>query len=88
MMARAPQSNFTCFRSDGKNVDIDEAMRIYVKKAVEYQMPFHNCKYTILQMWPTSVHEYNNKMEKPIENPVLGMEVGSKAKNYKELWYV
>ncbi|KAJ3411873.1 tRNA-dihydrouridine(20) synthase [NAD(P)+]-like [Chytridiales sp. JEL 0842] len=86
MLARAPQANFTCFRPDGKRLPIDECMRMYVKKAIEMDMAFHNCKYTILQMWPTSLGEYKTAMGgTEVENPVLGMEVGSKAKNYRDL---
>ncbi|KAI9344831.1 hypothetical protein DFJ73DRAFT_940987, partial [Zopfochytrium polystomum] len=51
MMARGPQLNYSVFSKDG-GISTDEAVIEYTKTAILYDMPFHNAKYTLSQMWP------------------------------------
>ncbi|KAJ1562367.1 tRNA-dihydrouridine(20) synthase [NAD(P)+]-like, partial [Cladochytrium tenue] len=44
--------NFSVFSGRARMISSDEAVLEYTKKAIELDMPFHNAKYTLSQMWP------------------------------------
>jgi tRNA-dihydrouridine synthase 2 len=49
MIARGAQANVSCFRKEGE-LPCHEVMIEYVKLAMLYDMPYPNCKYTLMQM--------------------------------------
>ncbi|KAI8999340.1 hypothetical protein BC832DRAFT_534365 [Gaertneriomyces semiglobifer] len=53
MLARAPQYNVSVFRPEGL-LPIRQVMEEYTRTAILYDMPFHNAKYCLLLMWPSS----------------------------------
>ncbi|KAJ3044796.1 tRNA-dihydrouridine(20) synthase [NAD(P)+]-like [Rhizophlyctis rosea] len=64
MMARAAEKNVSCFRAEGP-VPRRQILEEYVKTAVTYDMPFHNAKYCILIIWPSSAGiEFRNRLVK------------------------
>lgn len=50
MIARGAQWNVSVFMPEGR-LPIDQVTIAYIRKAIEYGMPFNNAKYTVLQMW-------------------------------------
>lgn len=82
MFARAAQFNPSVFRTvQSLDDEINETMKLkepriileeYIKVALKYEMPFFNCKYCILILWPYS----------------LGSEIREilmKSRNYKDV---
>ncbi|TPX59705.1 hypothetical protein PhCBS80983_g02320 [Powellomyces hirtus] len=64
MLARAPQYNVSVFRKEGL-LPIRTVMEEYTRTAVTYDMPFHNAKYCLLLMWPSSLgKEYREALAK------------------------
>lgn len=49
MFARGAQWNVSIFRPEGL-LNVYEVMREYLKLAILYDMPYHNAKFTLLQM--------------------------------------
>jgi tRNA-dihydrouridine synthase 2 len=49
MIARGAQANVSCFRKEGQ-LTCHEVMTEYIKLAILYDMPYPNCKYTLMQM--------------------------------------
>jgi tRNA-dihydrouridine synthase 2 len=49
MFARGAQANVSCFRKEGL-LPIDQVMQEYLKLSQDYDMPWHNAKYTLMQM--------------------------------------
>ncbi|KAJ3044767.1 tRNA-dihydrouridine(20) synthase [NAD(P)+]-like [Rhizophlyctis rosea] len=54
MMARAAEQNVSIFRREGP-IPRREILEEYIRTAVQYNMPFHNCKYVVLIIWPTAM---------------------------------
>ncbi|TPX65564.1 hypothetical protein SpCBS45565_g05060 [Spizellomyces sp. 'palustris'] len=71
MLARAPQYNVSVFRRDGL-LPIRTIMEEYARTAIQYDMPFHNAKYCLLLMWPSSMGKQYR-------------ETLAKTKTYKDL---
>ncbi|KAJ3278541.1 tRNA-dihydrouridine(20) synthase [NAD(P)+]-like [Borealophlyctis nickersoniae] len=64
MLARAAEQNPSIFRKEGP-LPRYEILKEYVRTAVQYNMPFHNAKYCVLIMWPTSAgKEFREKLVK------------------------
>jgi tRNA-dihydrouridine synthase 2 len=49
MFARGAQANVSVFRKEGM-LPVHDVMREYIKIAMEYDMGYANCKYTLMQM--------------------------------------
>ena len=73
-MARAAEQNVSIFRREGP-IPRREILEEYIRMAVKFDMPFHNCKYVVLIIWPTS-------MGKELREKV------AKARSYVDMWYV
>ncbi|KAI9089574.1 hypothetical protein DFS34DRAFT_585524 [Phlyctochytrium arcticum] len=54
MLARGPQYNVSVFRREGLLPTLD-ILKEYVQTSLLYDMPYHNCKYCVLLMWPASM---------------------------------
>ncbi|KAJ3139193.1 tRNA-dihydrouridine(20) synthase [NAD(P)+]-like [Geranomyces variabilis] len=64
MLARAPQYNVSVFRTEGL-LPILHVMQEYSRLAITYDMPFHNAKYCLLLMWPSSLgKEFRDSLSK------------------------
>ncbi|KAJ3096414.1 tRNA-dihydrouridine(20) synthase [NAD(P)+]-like [Phlyctochytrium planicorne] len=64
MLARGPESNFSVFSSNP--LSTEEAIRVYLGESIKWDMPFHNAKYVVIQMWSSG----NSGMEKNRVAPV------------------
>ncbi|KAJ3213135.1 hypothetical protein HDU67_003352 [Dinochytrium kinnereticum] len=51
MIARAAQANFSVFDEKNSLLSVEDAIIEYLRCSLRFDMPFHNAKYIVIQMW-------------------------------------